>query len=254
MLTTRYIELILYKTYADLRTETEKTYIGFLWWVIDPILYMVIFYFVFGVLLNRSTEDFVAFLLIGLVVWRWFQNTVSHGANTIMEGRVLMQQAYIPKVIFPTVIVLTDFVKFAFVFLLLLAYLWIDGFRFGSALFFLPLIMLVQFLFNVALTWLTASVMPFFPDLRILIENLFQALFFVSGVFFSGSSLTENHQFYFYMNPMASLIESYRDVLMYNQWPSCTTLLAIGVVALLGAMVAYRLLKYYDRVYPKLVF
>jgi lipopolysaccharide transport system permease protein len=253
ILVQRYIELVVYKTYADLRTETEKTYIGFLWWVFDPIMYMFIFYFVFGVLLNRGTENYVAFLLVGLVVWRWFHNTVTHGSTTIMEGKVLMRQVYIPKIIFPTVVVFTDFVKFLFVFFLLLSYLWIDGFRFGSALFYLPLVLIVQFLFNIALTWLTASAVPFFPDLRILIDNLFQALFFLSGIFFSGSSLTDDHQLYFYINPMANLIESYRDVLMYNQAPDYTTLMVIGVLSMLIAIVAYRVFKRYDYIYPKLV-
>ena len=61
----RYIELILYKTYADLRAETERTYLGFLWWIFEPVLYMTVFYVFFGLLLGHKTDDFVPFLLIG---------------------------------------------------------------------------------------------------------------------------------------------------------------------------------------------
>ena len=123
MLNARYRDLILYKTLADLRAEAARTYIGFLWWVLDPLIFMAIFYVVFGLLLRRSTPDFVPFLLIGLVSWRWFQNTITHSATSILGGRSLMQQVYVPKIIFPLVIILTDLVKFGLVLMLLLIYL-----------------------------------------------------------------------------------------------------------------------------------
>ena len=56
-----HVELILYKTLAELRTEAAKTYVGFLWWFFDPIIFMFTFYLLFEVLLDRGTEDFVQF-------------------------------------------------------------------------------------------------------------------------------------------------------------------------------------------------
>ena len=254
MLQPRYFELILYKTYADLRTETEKTYIGFLWWVIDPIIFMAIFYVVFGLLLNRGTADFVAFLLIGLVAWRWFQNTVTHGANALVDNRNLMRQVYIPKIVFPLVTICTDFVKFCFVFVLLLVYLWLSGYPVNVSYLALPMLLITQLLLILATTCFVAAVVPFFPDLRIFVQHIMQAAFFLSGIFFSSEKIPEAYRVYFYANPMANLIEAYRDILLHGRWPSLSALTIIGLSSLIAFIGAHRLLMRYDYTYPKIAY
>lgn len=253
MLSTRYRELILYKTLADLRAEAAKTYIGFLWWVFDPLIFMAIFYVVFGLLLKRSTADFVPFLLIGLVSWRWFQNTITHSATSILGGRGLMRQVYVPKIIFPLVVILTDLVKFGIVLMLLLIYLWLAGFSIGWPYLALPVLLLTQFLLIVGLTLLVAAFVPFAPDLRYLVEHSLQILFYFSGIFFSGSTIPKNYQTYFYLNPMASIIEAYRDILMYQRWPNWLALILVAVLGSAISISMYRWVMHNDHLYPKLV-
>lgn len=252
MPTTRYIELVLYKTYADLRAETEKTYMGFLWWIIDPLFFMLVFYVVFGLLLNNNTDNFIPFLLTGLVTWRWFDNTIMHGSSALQDNGGLMRQVYIPKLVFPVVTILTDLVKFSFVFSMLLLYLWLSGFGVNQSYLALPFILLVEFVLIVTLTFLTAALVPFFPDLKILITHILQILFFLSGIFFSSERIPEAYRSYFYLNPMARLIESYRDVLLHARWPDWQGLTITLVVALLAAIATGRLLMRYDRIYPKI--
>lgn len=253
MLTSHHVELILYKAYADLRTEAAKTYIGFLWWVLDPIIFMLIFYVVFGLLFQRGTEHFVPFLLTGLVAWRWFQNTVSHSANTILGNQALMRQVYLPKIIFPIVTILTDLAKFGFVLTLLLVFLWIYGFDVGISYLALPLLLFAQLMMITALAWFVAALVPFFPDLKFLIDHVLHIAFFLSGIFYAGSSVPDRYQFYFYLNPMANVIEGYRDILIHNQWPNWSALILIGLMSLLLAVFSYHLLVRYDHVYPKVV-
>ncbi len=253
MLKLRDFELICYKTYADLRAETERTYMGFLWWLLDPIIFMGIFYVVFGVLLNRGTEDFVTFLLIGLASWRWFQNTVMHGTSAILGNGGIMRQAYLPKIVFPIVTALTDLVKFIFVFSMLLLYLWFSGAPAGATYIALPLILVVQFVLIVAVTCLVAALVPFFPDLKILVDHTLHVMLFLSGVFFSGSSIPSEYQPYFYLNPMATILDSYRSVLMYDRWPDIPDLALIGLLAVLANAGAYLLLARWDKLYPKVV-
>ena len=253
MLSAHYRDLILYKTQADLRAEAAKTYIGFLWWVLDPLMFMMIFYVVFGLLLKRATPDFVPFLLIGLVSWRWFQNTISHGATAILGGRGLMQQVYLPKAILPLVVILTDLVKFGVVLGLMLIYLWSAGFGVGWSYLALPALLLSHFLLILGLTLLVAAIVPFVPDLRFLVEHLLQIVFYMSGIFFSGATIPERYQPYFYLNPMANIIEAYRDILLHHTWPNWS---ALAIVAALGfgiSLLAYEFLTRNDHLYPKLV-
>ena len=104
----RTFDIILYRTYAELKSEAQRTYIGVLWWILEPVLFMLIFYFVFAVLLQRGTENFVPFLLIGLAPWHWFQATVMQCSGSITANRGLIQQVYVPNYVFPTVVVLAS--------------------------------------------------------------------------------------------------------------------------------------------------
>lgn len=253
MLSIRYFNLILYKTLADLQAEATKTYIGSLWWILDPIIFMIIFYVVFGLLLKRGTADFVPFLLIGLVSWRWFQNTISHSATAILGGRALMRQVYVPKIVFPLVIILKDLFKFGLVLVLLLIYLWLSGFNAGWFYLALPVLLLAQFLLILGLTLLVSALVPFAPDLKFLIEHFMQILFYFSGIFFAGSSIQEYYKPYFYLNPMANIIEAYRDILMYRQWPNWFALALIAALGLIITTLAYWWLSRNDHLYPKLV-
>ena len=109
---------VIYKALANLRTEIAKTYLSFSWWILEPLLSMSVFYIVFGLLIPRKIEHFVPFLLVGLISWQWFANTIKHCMNSISGNGRLMTQVYVPKMIFPSVVIVMDFIKFLLVFLL----------------------------------------------------------------------------------------------------------------------------------------
>ncbi|HIB76240.1 MAG TPA: ABC transporter permease, partial [Flavobacteriales bacterium] len=70
-------DLVLYKVRTDLRSEVSQNHLSLLWWVLEPVLYMTVFYLVFGLLLKRGGgPEYVPFLLTGLASWKWFDSAV----------------------------------------------------------------------------------------------------------------------------------------------------------------------------------
>jgi len=249
----RLVDLVLYKTYAELRAEAAKTYINYLWWVIDPILGMLVFYVVFGILFDRSGEDYVAFLLIGVVVWNWYRQTIGHAGNAIVNGKGLINQVWVPKIVFPIVTVLMDTTKFVVVFTLLVTFLLASGAPVGKAYLALPIIMLVQFLMIASLAVTFAAIVPYIPDLRFVVDNLLNLQFFLSGIFFAVHDVPSAFQGWFLMNPTAALIVSYRRVLLDGSWPLWLHLgwIIAGSVLLLSISSAW--LRIRDQDYPRLL-
>lgn len=247
----RVLDLVRYKTYADLRAEASKTYINYLWWVIDPVLGMLVFYLVFGLLFQRNREGYVAFLLTGLVVWNWYRQTIGHAGNSIINGKGLMNQVHVPKIVFPMVTLLTDLTKFAFVFILLLVFLWISGYWPSPTYLALPLLLLVQWVLISALALLLAGLVPYLPDLRFLVDNLLQIQFFLSGVFFSSGDIPAQFQPWFYLNPMASLLDAYRAVLLHQTWPHWGRLGLVALFSILLLAMAVSWIQAHDRDYPR---
>jgi lipopolysaccharide transport system permease protein len=247
------LDLISYKVYAELSAEAARTFLGILWWLIEPVLYMSVFYLIFGVLLQRGGEGFVYFLLVGLVVWKWFDSSIRSGMVSLPVNAAVIQQVYQPKFIFPVIVVLINTTKFLFVMLLLLLFLLIAGKPVSASwLALLPLIG-VQFVLITAIASLCATVIPFVPDLKWVVDNGLTMLFFLSGVFFDISALPENFQFWLRLNPMAVLINGYRNALLLGQMPDWGQLLWVLLFACTLTVVAVRVFNRYDRTYPKLV-
>lgn len=249
----KHLDLIIYKAWADLRSEARRYYISYLWWILDPLLEMAVFYIVFGVFRKSSIPDFVPFLLIGVTIWKWFTTTVQHGATSIVNSKGVIQQVDLPKVIFPVIVVFTDTFKFCIVFLILTIYLFCYGFGISQAYLFLPLILLCQLLLIFAVSFLFALIIPFYPDAMYFIRNLLRLGMFLSGIFFAGQNLTPGHQFWFYLNPMAVIIESYRDVLMYSSCPDLLRLSWVCLGSLLGVKVSMDVIRKYDKFYARVL-
>ena len=246
------IELILFSTYAELRAEAARSYLGLIWWVLEPAMMMGAFWLVFGVILKTGGHDYVPFLLVGLTFWQWFKSGVSHGGLSIWQQLNLIRQVRLPLQVFPSVQILADTVKFAFILALLLVILWAYGYKPGATYLALIPVLLVELVFTAAIAYLLAAVIPFVPDLRFVIEQVLQVVMFVSGVVFSLDSVPPDLRRWFELNPIVELIDAGRDILMYARWPDW---IALGRVTAISfaffALGAYLIRRYTPR-YVKL--
>lgn len=249
----QFLQLLLYKCYADLKTEAVSTRVGVFWWFIEPLIHMVIYYTVFAVFLHHGTDNFVVFILTGLVAWRWFQGSLAQGAVSILGGKALMQQTYISRSFFPSVCLLTNSFKFGLTFIVLLVFIWIYGLAPTKAYAVLPVVLVLQFLWTAACVYFLAAITPFMPDLKVLLGNFLRGLMFFSGIFYDGDRIPEHLQVWFYMNPIASLIKAYRDILIDGVVPEWGNLLIVAIVSLLLLVLGKRLIARFDAYYPRVV-
>lgn len=248
-----WFDLVRFMAYSNLKSESTKTYVGIFWWVLDPLLYMTVFYVVFAVLLERRTGDFIAFLLVGLVMFRWISGTVKNCANSILGGRALMQQVYLPKILLPMVGILTDLLKFSVVLMLLIGFLWLRGYGPTEAYLALLPLLLIEFVMLCGLSFIVASVIPVLPDFKYIIDNLILVTLFLSGIFYSGRDLPIEKQDLFYLNPMARLIEAFRTVLIDGQVPDMQFMIYPAVVAIVLLVLGVTIVRALDRKFPTIV-
>ncbi len=249
---TRAAEIALFRAYAELKAEGQKTYLSYAWWLLEPVLHMSIYYVVIGKFLARGTEDFVPFLLVGLVVWRWFNTSVVSGASAITAAKGIVQNVGVDKTVFPAAALMVALFKFALVFLILCVFLLGYGYSPSGWYLLLP-VLAVQFLFQAGLALILAGAVPFLPDIKIVLENAIKALFFLSGIFYAGSSVPEAYQPYFYMNPIASLIEAHRTVLLTGSLPHVGRLAIIGAFGLVMILAGSWIIRYKRGDFAKVV-
>ncbi len=248
------IELMLYKAYADLKAEASRYYASILWWLVEPVIYMVAFYVVFGIVFKRGGPGFIPFLLCGLIVWKWFAGSVNQGSNAIIMHLGLIRQIRLEKIILPGAALLNNCFHFFCAFSMYLVFLTIYGYKPSLSWIFLVPLIAIQFLLNSACGCLLSVIVPFVPDIRQLIEKLLMLGFFMSGIFFDINTISGSYRNFFLMNPMARIIDGYRSILLHDKAPHWGPFLFIALLSICLIWAAQRLLKKFDRLYPKVMY
>jgi len=246
-------QLVAIKVRFNLRSEAAQSYLSYAWWLLEPLLFMLVFYVVFKIFLHRGTEDFVSFLLCGVVPWLWFQKSVTNSGGSIIGGKGLIGQVYLPKIFFPMVVIGQDFVKQLLVFALLLAYLVFAGYAPGVNWWWLLPLMLTQLVLIMAVSFVFAFLIPFANDIRYLVDAGLRMMMFGSGVFYSYEDvLLPGHREIFLLNPMANLITSYRRVLLEDTAPMLNSLVVISAVSAVAIALMYLVMRRFDNALTRL--
>ncbi len=244
--------LVLFKALATLRTERQRTYLGFLWWFFEPLFLMLVFYVVFGMLLDRGGPDFVSILLCGLVLWQGFGNSIRHCTTSIREAGAVLRSVRVSVGVFPLATFVVDSVKSFLVLLVLMLMLTPLGYLPNDAWLMLPVVLGVQLILTCGACLVVAAIVPLLPDLRFVINPLLQGLFFVSAVFYTFDSVPPDMRHWLEWNPVAVLIDCARNILLRAEWPDPLRLLRILPIALLLVGVGTLLLRRFAASYPKL--
>lgn len=250
----RYFHLVRFQAYASLKNEIARTYLGVVWWLLEPTLSALIFYFVFGFILPGRQPNFFPFLLIGTFTWQWFATSVSLGSGSIVARANLMQQVYLPKVIFPLISVVSGTWKFLFAFVVLLIFLWFRELPPSAAYLALPLVLAVQFLFNLSVAILASAWIPYFRDGTTVINTFLLLGGFTSGVFFSPKAVPAEYAAWVNHNPMTIVITAFRDILLEGHLPEFAALFWVTGVSVGLLIAGFLILWKLDLALPKVSF
>lgn len=255
MINKQFRELVFYSIGCNLKAEMNRYALSYFWWIMEPALHLIILYVVFGVFFGQSADPlFIPFLFCGLVPWIWFNKSISNGLDSIVNGRGIIRDKHIPKYFFPTVSIIQDTIKELFVFIILMVILLLSNLYPNENWLFLPLVILLEFLFIASLAYLFSIIVPYFLDLKYIISTILQMAMFGAGTFYDFRTMPEEFHPYFLLNPIVLLINMYRDVLMYNKPINSSDFLYIlAFVGVFGG-ISIILHKLLDKEVPKVLF
>ena len=95
----KYFKYAVYSAKAELKSEVSDSYLNWLWWIIEPLCFMLIYTFVFGVVFKNNQEFFASFVFIGLTLWEFFNRMITGSVKLITNNRDLVTKVYLPKYI-----------------------------------------------------------------------------------------------------------------------------------------------------------
>lgn len=244
---------ILVNIYARLKLKSEalKTYLSYLWWLLEPALFVAAFYVVFAIILDFRTADFVVFLVCGKIPYLWFSKSLTGASGSIFAGRELLTNPSIRPELFPMVDFFQNMYKQIVAFAAMLFFLLTQGYLPDWNWLLMPVVALVQIAFMMPLVLGSAWISSLVPDIRMLIQIAVLMMLFLSGIFWDINELDSpiREQVLFY-NPLAFIIDAYRQVLLHQSqpdWFHMVLLLSGSVLATVAMFALYRWSRYLIR-------
>lgn len=241
---------MLYLVKSGLKAEHRNSYLGYFWWLLDPLLNALVYYFLVVVILGRGGENYGVFLIIGLVAWRWTSSVVSSSSRSIVSQASIINQVYLPKAIFPATRTISQMVNFFFGLVVIAIFLAAYGIVPGWQIVFLPLVILVQLLIMLSISLVVAYVCVFVRDIDNVMGHVTRIWFYASPIIWEGSRLPAKYQWIVNLNPIAHVLGAYRDILMYRKTPDLVSLSIIGVTLLI---VCVLMLMFYSKHEHKII-
>lgn len=226
-----YRELLYFLMWRDVKVRYKQTALGVLWVVLQPLLMMLVFAFLFGRVVGIRSEGipYSLFAYAGLVMWTFFSSAINSAGNSVVNSSSLITKVYFPRLLVPAAAVGATLVDFAVAFLPLIVAMIYWKVQLTANLLLLPLLILLVVTLALGVGMWTAALNVKYRDIRLALPFVIQLWFFVTPIIYPLNMIQGKLRWILALNPMAGIIEGFRTSLYgYKSfdWP------AIGFAAL----------------------
>jgi lipopolysaccharide transport system permease protein len=238
----RYRELIRNLVLKDLKLKYRDSILGFVWSLANPFLLILVYSFVFGQILRGGPTNFVYFLMIGILPWNFFAQSLMMSTGSILDNGSLIRKVALPMEVFPITTVLFNLVQFlcALVVFFPIAWLFFKVPLDWSWINFFPILVL-QVLFTLGLSFVISTATVFYRDVRHFTEIFLMLIFWLTPIIYDVQSAPATLKTVLYMNPFSYFVLAYQDALYRNVFSSLQDWLVIASLALGSLAFGYAL-------------
>lgn len=250
----KYNRYCVYSAKAQLKSEVAGSYLNWIWWILDPLCFMLIYAFLFGYVFNAREAYFPLFIFIGLTLWDFFNRNLRYSVSCVKHNKGVLSKVYFPKYILLVVKLLSFGFKMMVSFaIILVMMIWFRVPLTWNVLYFFP-VTLTLVLLSFSLSCILLHIGVYVEDLSNVISLVLRFLFYATGVFYSvedripvwGPVLNR-------VNPIAFLITSMRDCLLYSRAPDLALLGIWFVICLALSAFGVRLIYRSENSYVKAI-
>lgn len=250
----KYLPYSLVSAKSQLKSEVANSYLNWIWWVLDPICFMLIYTFIFGYVFNSKELYFPVFIFIGLSMWDFFNRTMTNSVKIVKNNKPIVSKVYLPKYfLILTKIWVNGFkmiVSFGVVLLLMLAY----RVPISSAFLACVPVFIVLFLFTFGCATHLLHFGVYVEDLSNVVAIVLRFVFYLTGIFYNIEKKipgwgTELNSY----NPLAFLITAMRNCMIYKKTPTWGLLFIWFLVGLFISVWGVRRIYREENSYVKVI-
>lgn len=221
----------------DLKLRYRGSVLGYIWSMLNPLLYMVVLSAVFSYIVRFEVEFYPLFLLSGILIWNFFQQSLSIGVASIVSNGSLLRKVLVPAYLFPCSNVASVFVNFILSVIPFMIVSIVIRREVAVTMFLIPFGMLLLAVFIYGLVLVLSSANVKYRDVSHLLDPLLTVMFYATPIIYPESAIPESAKLILKVNPMSYFLKLNRDIMFSGELPSLGTLLICTTLALFSLLV-----------------
>lgn len=229
----QYREFLKTNVKKDIRGKYKGSFLGILWSFINPLLMTLVYAIVFPFILRNGPDHYVTFIVIAILPWNWFTTVMSQGTFCMIGNADIIKKVYFPREILPLSVATSGLVNYFISVPIILAFLFFSGIGFSFNILWLPLIALTQYILTIGIILITSAINVYVRDAEYIVNFIVTMLFYATPVLYSTTLFPEKYRWILYLNPMTTIINSYRDIFYSKQMPNMDYLLPVLLFSVL---------------------
>ena len=237
----QYRELLKTNVKKDIRGKYKASFLGVLWSFINPLLQVLVYAIVFPYIMRVQTDNYLIFLICGIIPWTWFTYSISNGTTSITNNSNLIKKVYFPREILPISVVTSGLINFLISCIIILIFVLLGGLGISWHLIFLPFIALIQYIVTLAAILLLSAINVYVKDVEYIVVFIINMLFYATPILYSTEMFSGWITWLFKLNPLSHLISAYRDIFYLHQVPQIPSLLILLGIGILLLVVCYKI-------------
>jgi len=238
----------------DIKSRYTGSLAGVYWSIINPLLMILIYTFVFAMVLKiefhkgSGALNFAYYLICGMLPWIAIQDSVLRSTTSIVENSDLVKRPKFPASILPIHIVLANLITMLIGMTLLIIILIITGKHITYTLLLIPILLLPQVIFTLGLSWMFSSINVFFRDIQPFISNFLLLWMFLTPIFYPSTIFPAKYEIFLILNPAAHIVNLYREIIMKGNLPPILSYITLCIQSIFTFLVGYVI---YTKLQPK---
>ncbi len=243
-----YRELLYFLVWRDVKVRYKQTALGVLWVLLQPLVSMLIFTVLFGVLLKVPSGEtpYPVFAYAGLLPWNYFAQSLSRASTSLVNSSHLITKIYFPRLVTPLSGVLSGLVDFAIAFVVLVALMLFYGIAPTTRVLLLPALMVLALITALGFGLWFSALNVKYRDVNYLLPFLIQIWMYLTPVVYGSGLIPERYRFLLSLNPMTGVVEGFRwallggDLESYLSGPLMALSVGIAMVVLVSGAYFFR--------------
>ncbi|MEK6589309.1 MAG: ABC transporter permease [Nitrospinota bacterium] len=232
-------ELLKNLVIKELKLRYKRSFLGFFWTMLNPLMMMIILTIVFSQLMRFDMKNFAIFLLCGLLPWNYFSQSISMATTSLISNANLINRVYIPKAIFPLSIIFSNMVNMVLSLIPLFLLMIIIGVRIQPSILLIPVLLLNLMFFTAGISLFISCLNVFFRDFTHMIEIIITAWFYVTPIIYPLEKIPAQYEMFFKLNPLIYIIGNFREVIFYGRIPDFSFMLNSLFASVISFVMGY---------------